>query len=139
MRRFTGNSERIGSFFLSKFGQITLDEMLMPSREGLQEIFHWFYDVARSAHPSAWETLFLTPSAEALYRYLVAEFFHNPHLWRSLIHDDDCDRVENRVLTPKGTEFLGEKSFMNYPDFRYAASDGLPNTSETAFKTSQFC
>lgn len=81
----------------------------------------------------------MTPIAESLYGYPVAEFFHNPHLWRSLIHHDGCDCVENRIFTLKGTGFPGEKSFMNYPDFHYAASDGFPNISETAFKTLQFC
>ena len=93
-----------------------MDETLMPSREWLHEIFHSFNDVAWSAHPIAWETLFLTPSAEAVYGYPVAEFFHNPQLWRSLIHDDDRDRVENLIPTLFSTEKLDLEYRIVRPD-----------------------
>jgi PAS domain S-box-containing protein len=83
-----------------------MDETLMSSREWLHEIFHSLNDVAWSANAIAWQTLFLTPSAETVYGYPVAEFFHNPHLWRSLIHDDDRDRVENLIPTLFSTDKL---------------------------------
>ena len=74
-----------------------MDESQRSSQEGLQEIFLSFYDVAWSAHPDTWETLFLSQGAEIVYGHPVAEFFDNRHLWRSLIHPDDRNGVESQI------------------------------------------
>jgi PAS domain S-box-containing protein len=71
-----------------------MDETLRSPQEWLQEIFQSFNDVAWSADPIAWNALFVSQNAEAIYGYPVSAFFDNPHLWRSLIHPSDRDRVE---------------------------------------------
>lgn len=73
------------------------NETLRSRQEWLQEILQSFNDVAWSADPTTWETLFLSRSAESVYARPVSEFFDNCGLWRSLIHPNDRVRVETLI------------------------------------------
>jgi PAS domain S-box-containing protein len=74
-----------------------MHETRWSSEEWLQEILQSLNDVAWSADPTTWKTLFLSQSAEVVYGRPVSEFFDNCNLWRSLIHPDDRDRVESLI------------------------------------------
>jgi PAS domain S-box-containing protein len=91
-----------------------MDEMLRSPQEWLQEIYQSFNDVAWSADPIAWTTLFVSQSAEIIYGYPVSAFFDNPHLWRSLIHPNARDRVEHLLPILFSTDMLN----LEYPIIR---------------------
>ncbi len=82
------------------------NETLRSRQEWLQEILQSFNDVAWSADPTTWETVFLSRSAESVYARPVSEFFDNCGLWRSLIHPDDRDRVETLIPVLFSTQVL---------------------------------
>lgn len=86
-----------------------MDETRRSPQEWLQEICQSFNDVAWSADPIAWNTLFVSQNAEAIYGYPVSTFFDNPHLWRSLIHPRDRDRVERLLPVLFSTGMLNLK------------------------------
>ena len=69
------------------------ERALFKANVELRKLFDVMEDVFFSVNMEEQRILQMSPSCEQLYGYTVEEFFNNPDLWLTVIHDDDKDVV----------------------------------------------
>nr|WP_290220982.1 EAL domain-containing protein [Trichocoleus desertorum] len=92
-------------------------EALRTSESRLEGILASLDDVVWSISATTFETIYISPSAAALYGRPVTEFYQNSQLWLEIVHPEDLEQVkvaserllkvgsknlEYRILQPTG-------------------------------------